>query len=196
LTLKLVELVAIPPGVVTLIRPVVAPLGTFVVIRVSDDTVNVADVPPPNVTLVAPVKAVPLIVTAVPALPLVGLNDVIRGAGTDDVVTVKADALVALPPGAVTLIGPLVAPLGTVAVICASESTVNVAAVPLNATDVAPVNPPPLNVTDVPLAPLVGVNELIDGADIVEPHDGKRNEPMRVFQLSPVVPRSVVGCVS
>lgn len=188
--MKFVELVAVPPGVVTLMRPVVAPAGTAVVICVSDATVNAAEVFE-NFTLVAPAKAVPVTVTAVPILPFAGLNDVIVGAGTDVVVTVKLEELVALPPGVVTVIGPLAAPLGTVAVICVSEFTANVAAVPLKVTDVAPVNPVPVIVTLSPVAPLVGVKEPMAGAGAVAaPHEANLNEPMRVFQLSAC---SVVG---
>ena len=66
---------------------------------------------PLNATAVAPVKFVPLIVTLVPTGPLVGAKLVIVGAGT----TVKLLALVAVPPGVVTLTGPVVAPAGTVA---------------------------------------------------------------------------------
>jgi hypothetical protein len=79
----------------------------------------VADVPL-NFTAVAPVKAVPLIVTLVPTDPLVGVNPVMVG-GT---VTVKVPLLVAVPAGVVTLIVPVVAPAGTGAVIWVSESTV------------------------------------------------------------------------
>ena len=64
-----------------------------------------------NLTAVAPVKFVPLIVTLVPAGPLAGVKLVIVGA----LDTVKLLALVAVPPGVVTLIGPVVAPAGTVA---------------------------------------------------------------------------------
>jgi hypothetical protein len=64
----------------------------------------------------------------------------------------------------VTLIVPVVAPAGTVALICVSELTVNVvAAVPLKLTPLAPVKPVPASVTLVPTAPLAGVNELITG---------------------------------
>jgi hypothetical protein len=64
----------------------------------------------------------------------------------------------------VTLIFPVVAPTGTVALTCVSELTVNVvAAVVLNVTPVVPVNPLPVSVTLVPTAPLAGVNELITG---------------------------------
>jgi hypothetical protein len=66
---------------------------------------------PLKVTAVAPVKFVPLIVTLVPSGPVVGEKLVIEGALT----TVKLFTLVALPPGVVTLTGPVVAPAGTVA---------------------------------------------------------------------------------
>ena len=64
-----------------------------------------------KVTAVAPVKFVPLIVTLVPVGPLVGVRLAIVGAG----MTVKLLALVAEPPGVVTLTGPVVAVAGTVA---------------------------------------------------------------------------------
>jgi hypothetical protein len=67
-----------------------------------------------NLTEVAPVKFVPVIVTEVPTGPLVGVKLVIVGGGA---VTVKVPALVAVPPGVVTLMVPVVAPEGTVAVI-------------------------------------------------------------------------------
>jgi hypothetical protein len=66
---------------------------------------------PLNVTAVAPEKLVPLIITLVPAEPLVGVKLVIVGA----ISTVKALALVAVPPDVVTPSGPVVAPAGTVA---------------------------------------------------------------------------------
>ena len=66
---------------------------------------------PLNPTAVAPVKFVPPIVTLVPAGPLAGVKLAIVGGGT----TVKLLALLAVPPGVVTLTGPVVAPAGTVA---------------------------------------------------------------------------------
>ena len=66
---------------------------------------------PLNVTAVAPVKFAPLIVTLVPTGPLAGVKLVIVGGGT----TVKLVALVAVPPGVVTLSGPVAAPADTVA---------------------------------------------------------------------------------
>src|SRR5947207_3038888 len=75
-TVKSLVLSAKPAGVVTLILPVVAPLGTVVSIRVSETTVKVAALPL-KATAVAPMKFVPVMVTAVPTGPLVGVNDVI-----------------------------------------------------------------------------------------------------------------------
>jgi hypothetical protein len=76
--------------------------------------VNVVAFAPLNLTEVAPVRFVPVIVTEVPGGPLVGEKLVIVGAAT---VTVKLEALFVVPPGVVTVILPDVAPLGTVAVI-------------------------------------------------------------------------------
>src|SRR5439155_5410873 len=136
-TAKLLPLLAVPPGVVTEIAPVVAPAGTVAVTCVAEFTVNVVALVPLNFTDVAPVRFVPVITTLVPTGPLVGEKLVIVGAGA---VTVKLLALVAVPPGVVTEIAPVVAPAGTVAVTCVAEFTVNVVAlVPLNFTDVAPV---------------------------------------------------------
>jgi len=79
---------------------------------VSEFTVKVAVVPL-NFTLVAPVKAVPVIVTLEPIAPLLGEKLVIAGVG----ITLKLLALVAVPAGLDTVMVPVVAPLGTVAVI-------------------------------------------------------------------------------
>ena len=67
---------------------------------------------PLNATAVAPAKFIPLIVTLVPTGPLVGVKLVIVGGLA---VTVNVLALVAVPPGVVTLTSPVVAPVGTVA---------------------------------------------------------------------------------
>src|SRR5206468_562465 len=152
-------LVAVPPGVVTLSDPLVAPAGTVAWIAVAEVTVKLA-LFPLNATAVAPVKPVPVIVTLVPTGPLVGEKLVIVGALT----TVNELELVAVPPGAVTLRGPEVAPAGTVAWIAVAEVTVKLALVPLNATAVAPVKLVPLIVTLVPTGPLVGEKLAIVGA--------------------------------
>jgi hypothetical protein len=58
--------------------------------------------------------------------------DVIVGAPSGDV-TVKEELLVTVePPDTETLIGPVVAPAGTVTINCVFEAAVTVAAVPLN----------------------------------------------------------------
>src|SRR5207249_10053153 len=118
---------------------VVALAGTVAEICVAELTVNVALIPL-NVTDVAPVKFVPLIVTVVPTGPLEGAKLVMVGG----FVTVKELLLVAVPSGVVTLTGPVVAPAGTAAEICVAEFTVKVAVVPLNFTEVAPVKFVPL----------------------------------------------------
>src|SRR5262245_16693258 len=77
-TVKFVELEAVPPAVVTLITPVTAPVGTVAVIWVSETTVNEA-LMPPKVTFVPPLKLFPVIVTNVPTGPLVGEKLVMEG---------------------------------------------------------------------------------------------------------------------
>jgi hypothetical protein len=148
--------------VVTVILPDPAPVGTVAVILVAELTEKLVAATPPNFTEVAPVKAVPLMVTTVPTGPLVGENEVIEGA----VVTVKSDALVAVPPGVVTVIFPVTAPLGTLAVTrVPAPFTENVpAATPPNFTEVAPAKPVPLILTEVPTDPLVGENDVMVGA--------------------------------
>src|SRR5437879_5290573 len=70
-TVKLVELVTLPPPAVTAMVPVVAPAGTVAVILMSELMVKEALVPL-NVTIAAVVKPVPLMVTLAPTEPLVG----------------------------------------------------------------------------------------------------------------------------
>ena len=116
ITVKGVLLVTVPAGVVTEMEmePGFGPFfGTVAVICVPDaSTVKLAFLPP-NVTAVAPVKFVPLIVTEVPTGPAAGVKSAIVGPG----ITVKLPTLVAVPPGVVTVTGPLVAAAGTMAVI-------------------------------------------------------------------------------
>src|ERR1700694_670820 len=118
-TVKDPDEVAVPPGVVTVIGfvPGLVPLGTVVVIWVSLFTVRASWVVPLNATPVAPVNPDPVITTEVPITPLVGLKLEIAGCTVNDVEEV------AVPPGVVTMIGPVVAPAGTVVVIWASLST-------------------------------------------------------------------------
>jgi hypothetical protein len=73
-----VELVDVPPEVVTEIGPVEAEAGTVAVILVSELTVNVAAAPL-NVTALAAVNPEPLIVSFVPMAPDGGAKDEITG---------------------------------------------------------------------------------------------------------------------
>ena len=109
-------------------------------------------------TELAPLNPDPVITTLVLTPPLVGEKDVIFG------VTLKFAVLVAVPTGVVTLIFPVVASEGTVAVILMDELTVKLAVVPLNLTRVAPLKFAPLMTTLVPTLPLVGVKLVIRGA--------------------------------
>ncbi len=93
---------------------------------------------PLKVTVLAPSKLVPLIWTLAPTGPLAGAKSVIVG------VTRKLPVLLAVPPGVVTLIGPLVAPEGTAAWIAVAEVTEKLAFVPLKVTALAPSKPVPL----------------------------------------------------
>lgn len=154
-----VPLVAVPPGVVTAIGPVVAPPGTVATIWVPFIW-NAAGTPL-NRTLVVLPRLTPFTVIGVPTPPLAGERLVMTGAGP--VVTVKALPLTAIPSGVVTDIVPLVAPTGTVAVICVAESTTYPAFVPLNCTVVAPAKFVPAIATDMPAAPLVGENAVMVG---------------------------------
>jgi hypothetical protein len=134
--------------------PVVAPAGTVVVTVPELFTVNVATVPP-NKTDVAPVKFVPVIVTPVPTGLLAGAKEVMAGITVKRVVVVKGPL-----PGVVIVMGPVVAPPGTVVVIVPGGPSVKVAATPLKETAVAPANVGSVIVTPVPTRPKVGVNGL------------------------------------
>ncbi len=76
---------AVPPGVVTTtgFAPAV-PAGVTAVTLVEEFTTTLVAATPPTVTLLAPVRFVPVIVIAVPPIvePLVGLTDVIVGGTT------------------------------------------------------------------------------------------------------------------
>lgn len=101
---------ATPPAVVAVIDPLVAPEGTVAFREVDEITVKEAALPL-NFTELTPVKLVPVIVTLAPAEPLVGEKSVIVGA------TPKLLALVNVVVAVVTVMRPVVAPTGTVAVI-------------------------------------------------------------------------------
>jgi hypothetical protein len=156
-TVKLVAVVAVPAGVLTLIGPVIVPAGTVTSnINVAVISVAVLDgtvVPfgPANNTLVSLVKPLPEIDMKVPGLPLVGVKLFIFGS------TVKVSALVPVPVAVVTLIGPLTAVVGTVALIEVELITVKVLDTPPNLTDETATKVLPVIVTVAPAVPLAGV---------------------------------------
>jgi len=161
-TTKFVEVVATPPGVVTRTGPVVAPEGTVAMI---EDPLNLnEELTPLKVTEVAPVSAVPLIVTLAPIAPFVGEKLAIDGGAP--VVTLKVPLLIAVPPGVVIATGPVVAPGGTTAVTCVDELIVKPAATPLNFTPVAPRKLLPVIVTALPVLPNCGEKPRINGDGI------------------------------
>jgi len=111
-------LVAEPPGVTTSIFEVAALAGTVALICVALLRVKDAKTEP-NLTLVAPVKLLPLTVTVAPIAPLAGVKLEITGAG----ITVNSDELVSEPPSVTTSILEVAALSGTVAVICVALTT-------------------------------------------------------------------------
>ena len=137
---------------VTVIRPLVAPVGTVVVICVRRIHRERGRFTLLNLTAVAPVRLAPAMTTVGADRAAPGVKLVIAGVNC----TVKSAALVAVPAGVVTVILPVVAPAGTVVEICVAESTVNGAATPLNFTCVAPLNLVPVMVTFAPTPPCAG----------------------------------------
>ncbi len=157
-TVKMAVLVPVPSAFVTVIVPVVAPVGTVTVIKLTEYPKLLAAVPL-NLTAVMPAKPVPVRVTVPPTTPADGEMEEMIGI----VRTVKVPELVPLPVGFVTVIVPVVAPDGTTAAIDVLDKTAKAAGVPLKLTEVTPVNPVPVSVTVAPTAAEVGVNELIVG---------------------------------
>src|SRR5580698_7926646 len=106
-------LVVVPPGLVTLIEPLVAPAGTVVVMNSEPGTLKVAEVPL-NLTDVAPIKGPRPMVTFVPTFPEDGTKPKIPGFGTGklalntSMVPWSGTPLELTPPpdGAVTYIFP------------------------------------------------------------------------------------------
>jgi len=105
-------------------------VGTLVVMVVAETLVMVAVVPLNVTELLARVvsKPVPVMATVDPTEPLVGEKLVMVG------ITVKSDVDVTVSPFSVTVIGPVVAPEGTVTVSVVLVALLIVAVVPLNLT--------------------------------------------------------------
>ena len=154
--------VAVPPGVMTDTLPEV-PDATTAVMLVAETTLNDVAGVPPKLIAVAPVKFVPVMVTEVPTAPLVGVKLVMVG---EAVVIVKLVPLVPVSPPTVTVIAPVVAPIGTDVVMLVAVLAVAAAVVPVNCTMLlagVALKLVPVIVTDVPIEPEVGVKEVIVG---------------------------------
>lgn len=163
-TVKLTPLLATPPTVTTTF-PVDAAAGTNTTMLVALQLVGTLTVPL-NVTVLVPgvaPKFVPVIVTAPPTGPEVGLSVVILGAGRG---TVKFMPLLATPP-TVTTTFPVVAPVGTGTTMVVALQLVGTPAVPLNVTTLVPCVAPkfvPVIVTGVATAPEAGFRLVMLGA--------------------------------
>src|SRR5689334_22469897 len=112
---------------------------------------------PLNLTAVAPVKLCPVITTVPPAAAANGEKPVTTG------VMPKVEVDCTVPLEVVTATLPVVAPVGTVAVINVAELVVNEDATPLNVTLLTLVKLVPLIVTLAPIGALVGVNDVMVG---------------------------------
>jgi len=141
---KFVVLLPTPPGVVTEIFPVIAPVGTVAVILISEFTVNAVAAIPPNFTAVACSRPVPLIVTTVPTGPLAGLKLEVPGS------TLNFRGVSRFPDGSSTSMLAVVAFGGIVAVRYVPLVAVKVAEDVPNKTPVADLNPWPSISTTVP----------------------------------------------
>ena len=118
------------------------------------------------VTKVAPAvaKFVPVIVIGVPTVAICGVKLVIVGTPLL-AVTVNGVLLVAEPARVVTLIGPVVAPVGTVTSSWDVVAPVTVAVTPLNRTVFwlgVTLKPVPKIRTEESTRPLLGVNAMIE----------------------------------
>ena len=131
--------------------------GTVAAICVAEFTVKLVAFVPPKVTLVAPVKLLPVMVTDVPPAvdPAEGLTPVIAGPGTLKV-NWSADDVLEVPLEFETVISTSPEEcIGDVAVIWVAEFTVKLdALVPPKETELAPVKLLPVMMTEVP--PVVG----------------------------------------
>jgi hypothetical protein len=159
-TVKLTPLLA-PPSIVTTTSPVVAPVGTVTISVVLVPLVTVAGVPLKATIFAASVveKFVPVILTVDPTAPDVGDRLAIVGVGT----TVKLTPLLDRLP-TVTTTFPVVAPVGTIAVMLVVPVVELSAPVPLKYTeDSLSEKFVPVITTAVPAGPDVGERLVIVG---------------------------------
>jgi hypothetical protein len=155
-TVKVAPLLAFPPTVTTTL-PVTAPAGTGATMLVPLQLVGVAFTPP-NMTVLVPCvapKFAPVILTAVPTTPELGLRLVMLGVAF---VNVKLEPLLARPPTVTTTL-PVPAPAGTGTTMLVPLQLVGVAFTPPKVTVLAPCVAPkfaPVIVTAVPTTPELG----------------------------------------
>jgi len=168
-TVNVTPLLATPPAAVTTAFPVVAPVGTVAVMLDAPQLVIVVALVLLNFTLPFPCdgpKFDPTITMDDPTAPVLGVSDVMLGTA----VTVNVTPLLATPPAAVTTAFPVVAPVGTVAVMLdAAQLVIVVALVPLNFTLPFPCDGPkfdPAITIDDPTAPVLGVSDVMLGAAV------------------------------
>ncbi len=90
ITVMSVTLTAVPPGVITVILPVTAPVGTIAFSEVSLILIIFADAILLNITDVAPVRLVPVMVTYLPVADDNGRNELIVGCNAAVIFTVLA----------------------------------------------------------------------------------------------------------
>src|SRR5437016_5355932 len=169
---------------------------------VGDTTVNAAGrVVKPTLTSVAPVKLLPVMVTVVPAGPLVGVMGVREGAGGEGEggVTLKTRPITPLntnPPLwtwapaklSITSVCAVRAKAGTVALMTVGDTTVNGAPCPMEMPS-TPVKFVPVMVTSVPTGPLVGAMEVIVGVGAGGDGGGDPGEMVNIPPTPPRLPR-------
>jgi hypothetical protein len=112
-------------------------------------------------------KFVPVMETAVPGVPMFGVKLIMEGT-PEPAETVKFELLETEPAGVPTLMGPVVAPAGTVTTRRVADAETMLAVVPLNCTvfcEAVALNAVPLMVTVAPAVPLCGVKEIIASCD-------------------------------
>jgi hypothetical protein len=139
------------PPTVTTTAPDAAVVGTVALMLVADHALTNAATPL-KLTLLLPCvlpNAVPEMVTTCPGRPLAGLNPVISG-------RIENVAPLLFWPFAVTTTGPVVAPLGTTAVMLFELQAETAAVRPLNRTEPDVPKYDPVMVTGVPGTPTTG----------------------------------------
>ena len=171
-----------------MIFPVVAPVGTVVVILEAVGVPVIIARVPLNLTMLSiavVLKLVPVMVTLVPTVPVEGVNELMVGVV---VVTVKFEALKAVADPKVTDTFPVEAPFGTVATMDVVVLLVTLAVMPLNLTTLlagVALKFVPAIVTLVSTAPLVGEKLFMVGLIFPETGTIRLSNPVVAITISP-----------